>query len=73
MREFICHVDANDRITFVDASWLAFAAQKLNEIATLSQSLNGDKAADRDRMVRHRWCGGITLIPQRPVKPMLDF
>jgi hypothetical protein len=27
MREFICQVDANDRITFVDASWLAFAAE----------------------------------------------
>ncbi|MGA2686412.1 MAG: hypothetical protein ABSF51_15340 [Verrucomicrobiota bacterium] len=27
MREFICHVDAVDRITFVDASWVAFAAE----------------------------------------------
>lgn len=27
MREFICRVDAKDRITFVDASWVSFAAE----------------------------------------------
>jgi hypothetical protein len=27
MRQFICHVDAGDRITFVDESWVAFAAE----------------------------------------------
>ena len=27
MREFICQVDAKDRITFVDANWVAFAAE----------------------------------------------
>jgi hypothetical protein len=27
MREFIYQVDANDRITFVDANWVAFAAE----------------------------------------------
>jgi len=34
MREFIYHVDAKDRITFVDANWVAFAAE--NGLPTLT-------------------------------------
>ena len=35
MKEFICQVDAEDRITFVDANWVSFAAENAAPALTL--------------------------------------
>jgi hypothetical protein len=75
MREFICHVDANDRITFVDASWLAFAAE--NGLPALTvESVKGTSLWDyisekatqefyRIFMKKVRATGGTIVVPFR--------
>jgi hypothetical protein len=62
MKEFICQVDAEDRITFVDANWVSFAAENAAPALTL-EAVKGRLLWDyiADQTSRHLYQSPVSV------------